>query len=358
MEAGIKLKKDNAIFELFPQAIAAFKKKLIDPIFRDYRGVDQSIKMPAGKSELFTWEQLKKFSGCISEKPAGITADQLYHRLTTYETVLHEVNGILKETDTNPNIQRRLKWLMNNFCGIIKQINIEKLCCLKTFPRVEFQRMKFRTTKLSRAYRIAVEIISHNGGHIDLNNLYRFTIANQITTFLKPGKLSVFPILLRLALIESLCRMMIQTAIDIGNEMRADNLVEQFIAATNGDSKELQLVMDELSKLEQPMVGSFLVSLSKKTGEKGRRFSRAINWLKQQAAKRRVTIDELTQEVNKKQRADQLSIVQHINSLFFLSSIDWNEFVENNCLGEQLNLRNFKRSRPFNVSFSHRSLYS
>ena len=154
MESGIKLKKDNAIFELIPLAIAAFKKKLIDPIFRDYSEV-LSTKIPGSKFGLFTWEQLQKFNGCISEKPAGITADLLYHRLTTYEKVLHEVNGILKETITNPYIQSRLKWLMNNFCGIIQQINIEKACCLKAFPNDEFQQAKLGQAGLSRVYRIA-----------------------------------------------------------------------------------------------------------------------------------------------------------------------------------------------------------
>jgi hypothetical protein len=134
--------------------------------------------------------------------------------------------------------------------------------------------------------------------------------------------------------------------------------VEQFIVATNGDSRELQLVIDEVSKLEPATAGSFLVSLSKRTAENGRRFSRAINWLKQQAARRSVTIDELSHEVNKRQTADQLSIIQHFDSLLFLNTIDWNEFVENNCLNEQLSLRKFKRSRTFNVSFYHQSQYS
>jgi Ser/Thr protein kinase RdoA (MazF antagonist) len=62
------------------------------------------------------------------------------------------------------------------------------------------QLSKGKSAGLPRVYDIAVEIISHSDGHVDLKTLTSFVKAYQTATYLKLGELWAIPIMLRLAL--------------------------------------------------------------------------------------------------------------------------------------------------------------
>lgn len=331
---------DRDLFEILPQAIALFKKNMIDPFLGDPKNEKYVNERPPLRSELFTEEQLKQHAKAISKKHiliSGHPSEQLLKRLAENEKILIEVHTILTEiVNRNKRIVPAAEWLLDNFYLIEEQMYTGKKHLPKGYSKGLPQLAKGESAGLPRVYDIAVEIISHSDGHIDLNSLTGFIKAYQTTTFLKIGELWAFPIMLRLALIENLRRLSIQISIDISNKSLANEWADKLIEVAENDPKNLVLVIADMARSEPPMESSFVAELTRRLQEKGSNLSFPIKWIEQQLSEHGLTSDELIQLENQKQAADQVSISNSISSLRFLGTTDWREFVEDTSIIEQI----------------------
>ena len=104
----------------------------------------------------------------------------------------------------------------------------------KTLPRL----LKGESAGLPRVYDMAVEIISHSDGHVDITGLTGFVNAYQTISYLKLGELWAIPIMLRLALIENLRRLSILIAEEITNKSLANQWADEMIEIAEKDPKE------------------------------------------------------------------------------------------------------------------------
>ena len=330
----------NDLFELLPQAIAALRKTIITPIFGDSRSDKYANERPPLRSELFTEEQLEQHAGAISRKHQLITehpSEQLLKRLAENESILLEVHAALTQAIKNNNrIVPAGEWLLDNFYLIEEQIYTGKKHLPKGYSTGLPQLLKGESAGLPRVYDIAVEIISHSDGHVDLNSLIGFVTAYQNYTFLKLGELWAIPIMLRLALIENLRRLSIQIASDIINKTLANKWADNMIDAADHDPKNLVLVIADMARSEPPMDSSFIAELTRRLQEKGSSLSLPLNWIEQRLSEDSLSSSELIHQENQKQAADQVSISNSISSLRFLSTTDWREFVENTSIVEQV----------------------
>ena len=340
MKVSQQKSHDKDLFEMLPQAIAAFKKNMIQPIFGESKNNKYINERPPLRSELFTEEQLKQHARAISKKHVLISdhpSEQLLKRLAENEKILMEVHAILTDVvSRNERVVPAAEWLLDNFYLIEEQIYLGKKHLPKGYSKGLPQLAKGESAGLPRVYDIAVEIISHSDGHVDLDNLTGFIISYQTNTFLKIGELWAFPIMLRLALIENLRRLSIQMSIDITNKSLADEWADKLIATAENDPKNLVLVIADMARSEPPMVSSFVAELIRRLQEKGNSLSLPINWIEQQLSEYGLTSDELIQQENQKQAADQVSMSNSISSLRFLGSTDWREFVENTSVVEKI----------------------
>ena len=108
---------------------------------------------------------------------------------------------------------------------------------------------------------MAVEIISHSDGHVDIANLTGFVKAYQTINFLKMGELWAIPIMLRLALIENLRRLSAIIAEEITNKTLADKWADEMVEIVEKDPKNLVLVIADMARSEPPMVSTFVAEL-------------------------------------------------------------------------------------------------
>ncbi|MEO7210240.1 MAG: hypothetical protein ABIY35_04775, partial [Chitinophagaceae bacterium] len=141
--------------------------------------------------------------------------DRLLKRLGDNEKILLEVRNLLIEAvKEKRNITPASEWLLDNFYLIEEQISIGR----KHLPKGYSQNLPIlsngNSAKLPRVYDIALEIISHSDGRVDIGNLTSFIESYQISTKLTLGELWAIPIMLRLALIENLRRIATRIAID------------------------------------------------------------------------------------------------------------------------------------------------
>ena len=340
MKGNQKTNQPNELFEMLPQAIGALKKNIIDPIFGENKSEKYANERPPLRSELFTAEQLEQHARVISRKHQLISehpSEQLLKRLAENENILLEVHAALTEAIKNNNrIVPAGEWLLDNFYLIEEQIYTGKKHLPKGYSKGLPQLLKGESAGLPRVYDIAVEIISHSDGHIDIKSLISFVTAYQTNTYLQLGELWAIPIMLRLALIENLRRLSIQIASDIINKTLANKWADKMIEAAENNPKNLVLVIADMARSEPPMDSAFIAELTRRLQEKGNALSLPLNWIEQRLSEESLTSSEQIQIENQKQAADQVSISNSISSLRFLNNTDWRDFVEHTSIVEQV----------------------
>ncbi|MEO6719555.1 MAG: glucoamylase family protein [Ferruginibacter sp.] len=268
----------------------------------------------------------------ISEDPS----EQLLKRLAENEKILLEVHALLTEAvKQSDRIAPAGEWLLDNFYLVEEQIYTGKKHLPKGYSKGLPQLAKGKSAGLPRVYDLAVELISHSDGHVNLSSLTSFFNAYQTTTFLKLGELWAIPIMLRLALIENLRRISIQIAIDINNKSLAGEWADKMLDTVEKDPKNLVLVIADMARSDPPMESSFVAELTRRLQEKGSSVTLPLNWMEQRLSEMGYASIELIQQENQRQAADQVSISNSISSLRFLSTTDWREFVESTSIVEK-----------------------
>ncbi|MEO5892737.1 MAG: glucoamylase family protein, partial [Ferruginibacter sp.] len=339
MKADQRKNGPKELFEMLPQAITSLKRNLIEPIFGDNGNEKYAGERPPLRSELFTEEQLENHARGLAARHILISehpSEQLLKRLAENEKILLEVHALLTEVvKENNRIAPAGEWLLDNFFLIEEQIYTGKKHLPKGYSKGLPQLSKGKSAGLPRVYDIAVEIISHSDGHVDLNSLVSFVNAYQTTTYLKLGELWAIPIMLRLALIENLRRLSIQIAVDINHKLIAGQWADKMLEAVEKDPKNLVLVIADMARSEPPMESSFVAELTRRLQEKGSSVTLPLTWMEQTLSENGLTSSELVQQENQKQAADQVSISNSISSLRFLSNTNWRDFVESTSIVEQ-----------------------
>ena len=174
-------------------------------------------KLPL-RAELYSADQMKGYGKTLAlshEVITGRAPNKLLKRLAENEDVLIEVHDLMTDAvKANSRIIPAGEWLLDNFYLIQEQIRMGKKHLPKGYSEDLPRLLNGASAELPRVYDLAIEIISHSDGRVDLNSLSNFISAYQTITKLKLGELWAIPIMLRLALIENLRRLAAQIAMD------------------------------------------------------------------------------------------------------------------------------------------------
>jgi cyclic beta-1,2-glucan synthetase len=295
---------------------------------------------PPIRSELFSLEQLESFARSLAaghQLTSEKTSEQLLKRLADNEVILLEVHNLLTASaKENKRITPAGEWLLDNFYLIEEQIYTGKKHLPKGYSKGLPQLAKGPSAGLPRVYDLALELIAHSDGRVDLKSLNSFTSSYQQVSELKLGELWAIPIMLRLALIENLRRLAALIAKNRINKNLADYWADQMTETAEKDPKSLILVIADMARYGPPLESSFVAELTRRLVGKGSAFSLPISWIEQRLSEKGMTSDELVHIENQKQAADQVSISNSIGSLRFLSSNNWREFVESVSVVENI----------------------
>jgi cyclic beta-1,2-glucan synthetase len=292
------------------------------------------------RSELFSLEQLETYAHTLAEShqlTIDRTSEQLLKRLAENEEILLEVHNLLTASaKENKRITPAGEWLLDNFYLIEEQIYTGKKHLPKGYSKGLPQLAKGPSAGLPRVYDLAVELIAHSDGRVDLKSLKSFTSSYQEVSELKLGELWAIPIMLRLALIENLRRLAALIAKNRIIKNLADYWADQMTETAEKDPKSLILVIADMARYGPPLESSFVAELTRRLVGRGSAFALPLSWIEQRLSEKGMTGDELVHIENQKQAADQVSISNSIGSLRFLSSNDWREFVENISIVENI----------------------
>jgi cyclic beta-1,2-glucan synthetase len=323
--------KANTIDEILTPILQRFQK--------DTFARQEVNEKPPLRSELFNAEQMAQHAIHVAETHQ-LSKDQgpelLLKRLAENEEILFAVTNRLHDDvrDKRP-ITPAGEWLLDNFYLIEEQIRTAKRYLPKGYSK-ELPRLSTGSSEgFPRVYDIAIQIISHSDGRIDLQSLGNFISAYQKNTFLTIGELWAIPIMMRLALLENLSRVAARIAVDRIDTALANEWGNKIIAVAEENPRELILITADMARAKPPMVSAFVAELTRKLQWKGLDLTLPLTWIEQHLSEMNSNVNLMVLAENQKQAADQLSMSNSINSLRFLAKMDWREFVESMSIVEQ-----------------------
>lgn len=297
-------------------------------------------ELPPLRSELFSAAQMEQYGRALAKvhkTETGRAPNTLLTRLSENEKLLNEVRNLLADAvKSDALITPAGEWLLDNFYLVEEHIRAGKQHLPKGYSEGLPRLIEGPSAGLPRVYDIALEIIAHSDGRIDINNISSFIEAYQEVSVLKLGELWAIPIMLRLALIENLRRVSARIAVDKVNQQLADQWSDLMIETAEKDPKSLILVIADMARSGPPMESSFVAELTRQLMWKGPALTLPLTWVEQRLAEINMTTARLVDMENQKQAADQVSISNTIGSLRFVSTMDWREFVETMSSVEQV----------------------
>ena len=331
--------KDKDLLELLPQAFSGIRKTIIDPFLGDNND-DNTDEKPPLRSEIFTQERLEVHAIAIAKRHEIFfdkNAEHLLKRLADNENYLLKVYELLSDSLRQTNsISPAAEWLLDNFYLIEEQIYTGKKHLPKGYSIALPKLVKGEFANFPRVYDMAVEIISHSDGHVNIANLTGFVKAYQTVNNLKLGELWAIPIMLRLALIENLRRLSALISEEISHKALANKWADEMVEIVEKDPKNLVLVIADMARSEPPMESTFVAELYRRVQEKGSSLSLAINWIEQRLSEIGATSNEMIRADNRNQAATQVSVGNCIRSFRFLSTANWKDFVEDTSIVEKV----------------------
>jgi cellobiose phosphorylase len=284
------------------------------------------------RAELYSYDQMEQRGRVVAKLHKlvrGVAPNQLLNRLADNEHILIGVRDLLADAvKTNRRISPAGEWLLDNFYLIEEQIILAKKHFPKSYSSGLPRLVSGNSEGLPRVYDIALEIISHSDGRVDLNTLTAFVSAYQEVDKLTIGELWAIPIMLRLALIENLRRVSARIAMDKIDQNAAAYWSELLMKTAETAPKDLVLVLADMARTEPLLESPFVSEMNRQLLGKGPALTMPLTWMEQQLSAKGTSSNELVHFENQKQAVDQVSVSNCIGSLKFLGSTDWKEFFE------------------------------
>ena len=238
------------------------------------------------RAELFSTEQLEHHGEFLAgtHVPASDREgpDRLLPRLDANEEVLRRVfEQLTQAVLASRRVTPASEWLLDNFYLVEEQVRTARRHLPRNYSRELPRLATGPSAGFPRVYDLALELISHGYGRVDLDDLTRFITAYQRTATLNLGELWAVPIMLRLALIENLRRVALR--ISIGRDKRdlAADWARQMIVTVDEDPKSLILVIADMARSNPPMSSSFVSELVRELQGQNPSLALALNWVEQ-----------------------------------------------------------------------------
>jgi len=187
----------------------------------------------------------------VTDVRAPRRADRLLPRLAANEQVLRGAYALVTEAvGRGRHITPAAEWFLDNYHLIEEHIRTAR----RHLPRGYSRQLPRLTNGASsgdpRVYSIALELIAHADGRIDVKNLGAFITAYQTVSSLRLGELWAIPIMLRLGLLENLRRVAIRVAAGRRERERAAYWAGRMIELAVKEPARVVLVLAEMATFD------------------------------------------------------------------------------------------------------------
>ncbi|HEY1546780.1 MAG TPA: glucoamylase family protein, partial [Kofleriaceae bacterium] len=288
------------------------------------------MALPPLRAELFSASQLEQHAKMLAGShvvSAHRGEDQLLERLAENKRALGAAYTLIADAVARGRqITPAAEWFIDNYHLLEEQIRIAQ----RHLPR-GYSRMLPRLDgeqRVPRVYDLALELISHSEGRVDLQVLDRFVLAYQSVQPLQLGELWAIPIMLRLALLENLRRVIAAVTSGRRDREQAAEWADALLEGGAGDPSRSVIVLAKLVAADPSMTTPFVAELASRLQGQGSVSALPMSWLEQRLAERGQSVEHTFQAASQSQAADQVAVGNSITSLRTLDAIDWRDFVE------------------------------
>lgn len=306
-------------------------------------GIDGLLREPECdlplRSVMYSAEQLDRHAEGLAEWhriDPQTGPDRLRARLADNERVLLEAYRLVSvAVETKQPISPASEWLLDNFYLIEEQIRTARSHLPERYSRGLPRLQNGPSAGYPLVYDLALELISHVDGRIDVERLQSFVSAYQRRRPLTLGELWAVPIMFRQALIENLRRVAARIASATVARSSAADWSRQFQECVEATPHHLVLLVADLARSNITLSSAFVAEITRQLQGHGTKFSMVLTWIEQRLSEQGLTLESTVQSEGQQQAVDQVSISNSIGGLRKLDAIDWRNFVESLSVVEQ-----------------------
>ena len=286
------------------------------------------------------------------QRGAGPLLQRLEDTRAVLDRVYHQLNsGAERGLDISPAGD----WLLDNF--YIVQEHIREI--RTNLPKGYYEELpKLATGALAgypRAYEVAIELIAHTEGHLDLDNITLFVREYQTVTLLRMGELWAIPTMLRLGLVENIRRMALRVAARLQEVESADRSAAALREASEESPQALATALAAFVDDHPPFTPTWVARFLQQVRSYQTNFTPLI-WLEQWIGEDGPSAEEAATRSNRRVALTQVTVANSITSLRTISRLDWKDFVESQSATEKL-LRQDPSGHYASMTFGTRDHY-
>ncbi|MEO8294085.1 MAG: glucoamylase family protein [Gemmatimonadota bacterium] len=252
----------------------------------------------------------------------------LLARLSETRTVLQSAHqrltqAVEREMDVGPAGE----WLLDNYHVLQEHIREVHESLPGGFYRQLPELVGGPLIGYPRVYQLAITLISHTEGRVDLENIHEFVSAFQEVAPLAIGELWSIPAMLRLGLIENLRRMTLRTVQRLDEVEMADQWANRIQEASKEGALTLNQVVDDFIShrpaLTAIFVSRFLQRLRLEPGA-----TPSLVWLEHWIGDEGLNAEEAAARATQRLGLTRIMVANSITSLRAIARADWRTFIE------------------------------
>ena len=271
--------------------------------------------------------------------PVGRSVKSLHWLIRRLNDNYTFIMGVSKALNTDINetfpTAPAAEWLLDNFYIIEEQVKLIR----KNLSRGHYSRLpvlkKGYLKGYPRVYAMAFEMVAHSDGRIDEKTITGFIDAYQSQVMLSMGELWAVPLMLRIALIESIRNVCDRIHTSRQEWHRAESFLT-YITSHEVDEQQIDIALSEQLNQMEEIAPPFVEHLIQKLRKHGNGLSVVTALLDLRLREVHSSTEAITGLEHQLQAAMQVSIGNSITGLRLISDIDWADIFESLSKVEQI----------------------
>ena len=308
------------------------------------------------RQELFGIERLEQHAASLAAAQAVTTRPPAVLSLRTRlednaRVLLAGYRANAADLESGRSVVPAAEWVLDNYHLIEAQIREIRDDLPPGYYRQLPKLAEGPFAGYPRVFGLAWAFIAHTDSHFDPETLRRFVAAYQRVQPLTIGELWAIAITLRVVLVENLRRLVDQITADRRPRAEADALASRLLALGAARSA---LEIDAVTRASEVLSQTFAAQLAKRLRDQDPRTTPALGWLEDRLHLQGSSVEDVVQEIQRRQGASNVSVRNVITSMRLISDIDWAELFESVSLVDE---RLRSASGFAGMDFATRNLY-
>jgi cellobiose phosphorylase len=247
----------------------------------------------------------------------------------SYERILLACRELNEDVMQKKSVPPAAEWLLDNFYLVEEQVKIVR----RDLTKKEYaglpvlKRGELRGN--ARILVIAMELVAHTDGQIEIGTLLKYLEAYQSHTVLLEREISILPVMIKLALVENI-RILSEKIRETKRQWSfADEAFEHWISEDETDrAKAIRLFRNNVNAGGE-MDPSFVEHLFYRLRRSGRSYAEILNLIDENLERFSTSAETIARKEHNVQAVYTVSMGNCIASLKYVSGLNWPELFEN-----------------------------